>query len=77
MGPKKMKGGGRHFLSVHKPHAAIFQLASLTYQLTIEHPSLTYQLTIEHPSLTYQLTVEHPSLTHQLIFQLASLRLIP
>lgn len=51
MGPKKMKGGGRHFLSVHKPHAAIFQLASLTYQLIVEHPSLTYQLTIEHPSL--------------------------
>ena len=47
MGPKKMKGGGRHFLSVHKPHAAIFQLASLTYQLTIEHPSLTYQLIVE------------------------------
>ena len=58
MGPKKMKGGGRQFPSVHKPHAAIFQLASLTYQLTIEHASLTYQLTIEHASLTHQLTIE-------------------
>ena len=83
-GSKKNERRGAAFPLCPQAARSNFQLASLTYQLTIEHaslthqltieqPSLTHQLTIEQPSLTYQLTIEHPSLTHQLTIEHPSL----